>query len=55
MNEVEFDQALSNFLEQEGCEQAGEALFQLVRMSFTAGWNAALGSDLKQVVDVDRR
>ena len=52
---MEFDRALSNFLEQEGCELAGEALFQLVRMAFTAGWNAALGSDLKQVVSIDRR
>lgn len=55
MNEVEFDRALSSFLDQEGCEQAGEALFQLVKAAFAAGWEAALGSDLKQVVDVDRR
>ncbi len=54
MNEIEFDRALSDFLDQEGSEQAGEALFQLVRTAFTAGWQAAMNSDLHGVMKVDR-
>ena len=46
MNELEFDKALSDFLDDEECEQVNETVYGLVRTAFTAGWKAALGSDL---------
>ena len=52
MNEIEFDLALSEFLDDDQCEKTNEALFELVRSAFAAGWKAARGSDLKQVLDV---
>lgn len=55
MNEIEFDQALYNFLDDTQYEQVNEALFQLIRSAFTAGWKAAMGSDLKQVMNIDKR
>lgn len=55
MNEIEFDRAFSSFLDDSQCEQVNELVFQLVRAAFTAGWKAALGSDLKQVIDIDKR
>ena len=42
MNEIEFDKALSDFL---------DALFALIRSAFAAGWRAAMDSDLKTVLD----
>ena len=53
MNEVEFDKALSDFLDDDGCEVASEAVFGLIRSAFAAGWKAAMGSDLKKVMDLD--
>lgn len=55
MNEIEFDKALSGFLDDAQCEQVSETLFELVRAAFTAGWKAALGSDLRGVMKVDKR
>ena len=52
MNELEFDKALSDFLDDEECEKINEAVYQLVRAAFAAGWRAALGSDLSKVMDV---
>ena len=54
MNELEFDKALSDFLDDDVCETANEALYSLIRSAFTAGWKAAMASDLKRVIDLDR-
>ena len=55
MNEIEFDQALSGFLDDERCEKVNEAMFGLIRAAFTAGWKAALGSDIGQVMNIEKR
>ena len=55
MNEMEFDEALSAFLDDTKCEEVNEALFGLVRSSFTAGWKAAMGSDIKRIMDIEKR
>lgn len=55
MNEIEFDQALSKFLDEERCEKTNEAMFELVRAAFTAGWKAAIGSDIGKVMDIEKR
>lgn len=52
MNEIEFDIALSKYLDDQRCEEVSEALFQLVRGAFAAGWKAAMGSDLKEIIRV---
>ena len=54
MNEVEFDKALSDFLDDEQYEQTSEAMFSLIRAAFTAGWKAALGSGIGKIVNIDR-
>ena len=55
MNEIEFDKALSDFLDDEKCEKINETVFQLICAAFTAGWKAALSSDIGKVVRIDRR
>ena len=55
MNEIEFDKALSDFLDDEESEQVNEAVFQLVRAAFTAGWKAALGSDIGKIMKIEKR
>ena len=55
MNELEFDKALSDFLDDDRCEKTNEAVFELVRSAFTAGWNAAMGSDIGDVMKVEGR
>lgn len=55
MNEIEFDQALSQFLDDQTCEKVNESVFELVRAAFTAGWKAALGSDIGKVMRIDKR
>lgn len=55
MNEIEFDQALSRFLDEERCEKVNETVFELVRAAFTAGWKAALGSDIGKVMRIEKR
>ena len=49
MNEIEFDKALSDFLDDEKCETINEAVFQLVRAAFAAGWRAALGAGIGEL------
>lgn len=55
MNEIEFDQALPQFLDDQTCEKVNESVFELVRAAFTAGWKAALGSDIGKVMRIDKR
>lgn len=55
MNEIEFDQALSKFLDEEKCEAANQAIFDLIRDAFTAGWRAALGSDIGNVMGIEKK
>jgi len=55
MNETEFDRALAEFLDDEECERDSEAIYQLIRAAFSAGWKAAMGSDLKGVMGLGRR
>lgn len=55
MNEIKFDQALSKFLDDEHCEKLNETVFELVRAAFTAGWKAALGSDIGKVMRIEKR
>ena len=53
MNEIEFDQALSDFLDDNKCENVSEFVFDLVRGAFTAGWKAALGSDIGKIMKIE--
>lgn len=55
MNEIEFDKALSEFLDDDQCEKANAAVFEIVRAAFAAGWKAAMGSDLKHIMDLERK
>ena len=55
MNEVEFDKALSEFLNDEQCVKANDFIFELIRAAFAAGWRAALNSDTGKDVDIDKR
>ena len=52
MNEIEFDKAFSEFLDDDQYEKVNEALFELIQTAFTAGWKAAMGSDLKKIMDI---
>lgn len=52
MNEVEFDRAFSEFLDDDQYEKTSDALFDLIYSAFAAGWRAAMGSDLKKFMDV---
>jgi len=54
LNELEFDKASAEFLDDEEYEKVNESVFSLVQNAFTAGWVAAMGSDLKAVMDVGR-
>ena len=49
MNKIEFEKAFSDFLDNDECEQINEAVFQLVRAAFTAGWKAALDPDVGKI------
>lgn len=51
----EFDKALADFLDDEQCETTSEAIYQLIRAAFMAGWNAAMGSDIGKVMKVEGR
>ena len=55
MNEIEFDKAFSDFLDDEKYEKVNDALFELIHAAFTAGWKAALGSDIGKVMNIDKR
>lgn len=43
MIDVDFEKAFSDFLERREYDQAENALFSMVRISFLAGWKAAGG------------
>lgn len=51
MNEL--DKALADFLDDEQCETTSEAIYQLIRAAFMAGWEAAMGSDIGKVMKVE--
>lgn len=53
MNEL--DKALADFLDDDQCETTSEAIYQLIRAAFTAGWNAAIGSDIGKVMTIEKR
>ena len=55
MKEVEFDKALSEFLDDEECEKRNEAVFQLIRAAFTAGWMAAKGSGIGKMIKMEKQ
>ena len=55
MNEVEFDKAFSDFLDDEQYERVNDALFELIQAAFTAGWKAALGSDIGKIMKIEER
>lgn len=55
MNEIEFDQAFSEFLDDKQYEKVNDALFELIQAAFTAGWTAALGSDIGKVMNIEKR
>lgn len=55
MNEIEFDQAFSEFLDDEQYERTNDALFELIQAAFTAGWKAALGSDIGKIIKLEKR
>ena len=55
MNEIEFDKALSEFLDDDQYEKTSEVMFSLIRAAFTAGWKAALGSDIGAVMKIEKR
>ena len=55
MNEIKFDKAFSEFLDDEQYEKTSEAMFSLMRAAFAAGWQAALGSDIGKVMKIDKR
>ena len=55
MNEIEFDKALSEFLDDEQYERTNDAIFELVQAAFIAGWKAALGSDIGKVMKIEKR
>lgn len=52
MNEVEFDKALSEFLDDDEYERVSEAVFSLIRSAYAAGWKAAMDSNLKAVQNI---
>ena len=49
----EFEFAFSNFLERQEYDAASQALFDLVRAAFEAGWKAA-GGELPQPAPIFR-
>ena len=55
LNEIEFDKALSDFLDDDECEAVSESVYRLVRAAFTAGWKAALGSDIGTIMNIEKR
>lgn len=45
--EIDFEKAFSDFLDRREYDQAENALFSMVRISFLAGWKAAGGDPPK--------
>lgn len=52
MNDLELEKAMASFLDDDQCETTSEAIYQLIRAAFTAGWNAAIGSDIGRVMTI---
>ncbi len=55
MNEIEFDKAFSEFLDDSAYDKASDYLFELAKAAFIAGWKAAMKSDLKAVADASKQ
>lgn len=55
MKDLELEKAMAEFLDDDQCEATSEAIYQLIRAAFAAGWRAALGSDIGKVMKIDRR
>lgn len=55
MKEMEFDQAFSEFLDDDQYEKTSDAMFDLIHAAFAAGWKAALGSDNGKIINIDKR
>ena len=51
MDEIEFDRAFSEFLDNPVYDKANEYLFELTKTAFMAGWKAAMDSKSKAVAD----
>ena len=47
MNTNEFEEAFSNFLERREYDEAENYLFSMIRLAFSAGWQAAGGTPPK--------
>ena len=47
MEKSDFEKAFGNFLERREYDEAENALFRMVRISFQAGWEAAGGSAIE--------
>ena len=55
MNEFEIDLAFSEFMDDYQYEKTSDTLFDLIHAAFTAGWKAALGSDIEKITNIDKR
>ena len=55
MNEIEFDKAFSEFLDDSAYDKASEYLFELAKAAFVAGWKAAMDLERKGVMDTDKK
>ena len=51
MDEIEFDRAFSEFLDNPVYDKANEYLFELTKTAFMAGWKAAMDSRSKAAAD----
>ena len=51
MDEIEFDRAFSEFLDNPVYDKANEYLFELTKAAFIAGWKAAMDSKSKASAD----
>lgn len=49
MNSDEMEKAFSDFIDGEVYDKAEKELFDLIRLSFTAGWNAAKRDNIQIV------
>ena len=55
MDEVEFDKAFSEFLDDSTYDKASDYLFQLAKAAFMAGWKAAVDSESKAGADSSKK
>ena len=49
MNSDELEEAYSDFIDSEYYDKAESELFELIRLAFVSGWNAAKRDNLKIV------